>query len=457
MTRLLTILVLSCAASAGPTLTVRATDAASGVPLDGLKCGLVDKAGVVRASNFPAAYAGKRPTAGDVLYVYRRGYHLAKVRLDGTETTVSVALDRTDTRSSTVRIEGAGPAARWWLQVFVQAEGRWKKGPIEDRYRIEVTGHSQVVRYGAGTRCGVFVFGVHGLIWPMRAHLRAGREFVCSWERQRKIALRGKNLHAAAFVVDLLNVPAIPPERIDAWLWHMKAPWWLSNQISEDRKWLHLYPDVRFHVFATPHGLPAYRYVTANVDQLDFTAQPKVRMIQDVPLLDGRPLRPGTRLAVGKLDIIALHYLDQCRVSGCVMRVPKRWQPVRFASANWLTAWHTETGLSHFAWEPDRRPTTRSYPGAIVVSTPAGSGLRGRASVFTTWRGSGRVRGGPADKELSRSIGEHPTRFRGLPPGRYAIAFGLSAKGKPKSLEHTVEATITAEEPVVRLVLAPPK
>jgi hypothetical protein len=104
---------------------------------------------------------------------------------------------------------------------------------------------------------------------------------------------------------------------------------------------------------------------------------------------------------------------------------------VSLAAADWLTAWHPQTGLAHLEWPADRPPQGSAYKGLVVVTSPPGFSVAGTVSVYPVWKGTGRVRSLHPDDLLRQSFdGTDRLRFPGLRPGRYALRIAVKLRAK---------------------------
>jgi len=461
------------AARSPPPLTLELHDAATGKPVSDVRCGLVDAAsGEVYARFRGVRYAGARaPAAGDLLFVYRRGYDLLEVTLARGARPVRAAL-RPVTDAFDLVVGGeAAAGVRFRVHLVHRVLGRRLTNPVRDAPVIEARGPRVRLALPRGMRTSVTVESDDGIVWPFNFWAAPGGVQRLGWEPPRKVALR-IDADVAPFgassiecLEDRLWDPAVSRGHVDAWRFRLTWPDWLDDQIVARPAAIAVSPDVPFHLFAVLDGRPVYRFVTRGDDVLDLRRPFRVARVAARPQVDGEPVPEASILAPGRLDAFTLltvasgaHALRNC----CRTLGPpdEPWTAVSLPASAWLTVWRPGLGVAHLRWRAGQRPAGESYPGTLVVRSPPGHSARGVVSIWPIWRGRG-LTTIPALGRLRRDLdGRGTARFRGLHPGHWALlAEAVLTAPEPGSTEipaaRTLEFDVTKDRPAATLTLRP--
>ena len=424
MRRAILLLLWGSAAahSAEPLLTVRAVDARTGASLDGVRCGLVEGKRVY--ARFDGRYSGPRhPREGDILYVHRSGYDLARVVL-GEARNLRVPLERCRARME-VRLAGTPERFAYRLDILFRPEG-WRRDPPVEEVVVQTVSRPllrRAIPRGMVAHC-MATAPAGSILWPVHFALRPGKTQVLRHDPPRVVRVlsdpEGSRPGDATYMADRLWSPKVHPLRVDAWRWAMIRPWWLTNGFNQDNSVLRLLPDVPFHVFARHGNQPFYRHVGPKDAALDLRGPARLKSVPRRPVINGAPAPEGTLLGPGRLDSFTLLYVAAERqLRGCTHRLGPPgdpWAPLSLPDHDWLTAWHPRLGLAHLRWGGDRPPVGRTYPGVLVFRFPDGVAT-GWIVLFRTWGGRGTVRTSvpPLARRVLDKVGH--VRFSGLMPG----------------------------------------
>jgi len=413
----------AAAHSAEPLLTVRAVDAGTGTSLDGVRCGLVEGKSKSVYARFDGRYSGPRhPREGDVLYVYRSGYDLARVVLAEARD-LRVPLERCRARME-VRLAGAPERFAYRLDILFRPEGSKRDPPVEE-VAVQTVSRPllrRAIPRGMVAHC-MATAPAGSIVWPVHFALRPGKTQVLRHDPPRVLRVLsdpGSRPGDATYMADRLWSPKVHPLRVDAWRWAMIRPWWLTNGFNQDHSVLRLLPDVPFHVFSRRELEPFYRHFGPKDAALDLRGPARLKSVAGRPVINGALAPEGTWLGPGRLDSFTLLYVHSERqLRGCTSRLGplgESWSPPSLPENDWLTAWHPVLGLSHLRWRANRPPVGRTYPGVLVIRFPDGVAT-GWIVLFRTWGGSGRVRTSvpPLARRDVDKAGE--VRFSGLMPG----------------------------------------
>jgi hypothetical protein len=463
-------LFASSPAGAGePILSVRVLDQETGQVIPDPKCALVDPSRrIVRASFEGLVYrGGVMPRAGDALFVYRRGYDLARLALEPGERSVTARLRRA--RTCAVR-SPPGDYEPIRVAVSLQKHG-WERPPIQDTYRTELPAGGRLeVPVAAGLQPFVVMVGdeeVH-CAWPKAFWIRAGGEYDVNVESPRRLEVRrdGKlppiRITGVAIFPDLLWNPPFEPDRIDAWRSATFVPGWLTREFQAGGESMRVLPDAPSHLFARLDRQPVYRYVSRKGKVLDLRRPFGTKLVARRPLVDGCPVPAGTVLAPGRLDMYTVMELWNQRSVRCCYRTERAdeeaWPEVSLPPSKWLTIWHEDLGLAHAAWRRGCAPKGRLYPGQFTVTVPEGFSATGYVAAYPTWKGAGEWKFTAVASHLRRRLeGRRSVRFPGLRPGHYGYDLEATlteaATGRVVKLEQKREISITEEDlaPVYRL------
>ena len=454
---------------AKPVLLVDARDARDGRNLTGLICALVQPPDEDAYAQFEgSSYTGpRRPRSGDVLLVYRRGYDLGRVVLTGKERGVAVRLAPAR-HSGVFVIEGEGADALMArrglkLQILLKSTRRRRPGAVRDSYVLRPEGKRITLTWGEGMHLVPLAEADEGILWPLMRGPDPGEEVVLHYDRGRLVSVvRDPARPAAAPFVecfpDLLWTPPVSPEQVNAWRWHLNGPGWLRKSFAQGDPQLRLVPDVPFHLFLLSDGEWIYRHAPAGAEKLDLRNPFALRPISVRPRLDGKPIRSGTILAPGRLDLYTVSAVAERgrMAAGLTFEVPtdREWPEISLPTAAWLTAWHPEEGLAHLAWKPDGTAEGSAYRGLVVVSAPTGWSGSGYVSLYPVWKGAGGLQTTPPDKDLRRALeGGRSVGFRGVAPGRYAVDIRVrlihAKSGVEREVGRVAEFDVTEKRPVV--------
>lgn len=452
-----------------PVLRIDARDAESGQPLTGLICALVQPPDEDAYAQFEgSSYAGRRrPLSGDVLLVYRRGYDLARVVLTGGETGVAVRLTSAS-HSGAFVIKGEGADALLArrglvLRILLKSTLRRRPGAVRDSYLLRPEVKRIAVNWGEGMHLTPMAEADEGILWPLMRGPDPGEEVVLHYDRGRLLSVvrdpaRSRTAPFVECFPDLLWTPTAPPEQVNAWRWYLNGPGWLRESFARNDPAVRLVPDVSFHLFLLSEGEWIYRHAPAGSEELDLRNPFALRPISARPRLDGKPIRSGTVLAPGRLDLYtASAVAERGRMAaGLTFEVPTdgEWPEISLPTAAWLTAWHPEEGLAHLAWKPDGTAEGSAYRGLVVISAPAGWTGSGYVSMYPVWKGAGGLQTTPPDKELRRTLeGGRSVGFRGVAPGRYAANIRVhlvhGKSGVQREVGRVTEFDVTESKPVV--------
>jgi hypothetical protein len=427
--RCLTIaIVLACVsarAAAGEEVAVRVTDAETGKAVVAFECAVFDPASSsVRCRSSSGSCAGP-VRAGERLYVYARGYDVLVVDLTEDQKSVTGTMTRCADRC-TIRSAADGVVQVLESQV---AAGFGGDGPVRVRTEHEVGADPVTVMLPRGAVTSLIVTGPDGaLYWPLVSRPQPEEAIVVRRETARLLRVRFPGSPEVAPVLcfpDYSRQPGVEGARVDAWRWSLNRPGWLRDRFARGDGRIHVLPDVPFHVFLRVNDVPHYRYVTREIGAIDFRT-PAVRSVASRPVVDGVPVVQGALVAPGRLDLLALSELVHARAwergfAYLTGDPGAAWEAPSLPDAAWLTVWDRSRGVAYIAWKEGAALAGETEAGAVDVVVPERVEVRGTLSLVPVWRGAGAVRTVPPDEALRRSADGSRTRFRGLPPGRYAL------------------------------------
>ena len=454
----------SPAGAGEPILTIRVLDQETGRELSDPQCALVDPVRRVARAKFRGwTYSGDvTPRAGDELFVYRRGYDLARVALDPSERTVTARLRRA--RTCVVRV-GSGDHPGMELAV-VTALKAWQPSPILDEHRVALPADGRLeVPVPEGLQPFIVVLDGEHCAWPKAFWVQAGGAYDVTVESPRLLrVLRDAQPPRVGTSVetylDLLWDPPFERARVDAWR-NMAAfeSGWLAEAFRKAGEFMSVLPDAPFHLFVVLDNRPVYRYVSRRDEVLDLRRPFRTKVVAHRPIVDGRPVPPGTVLAPGRLDRYAVSDLTSPSGSG---RFHHRtadvavWPEIRLPPSEWLTIWHPDHGLAHVAWREGRTPRGRTYPGRLTVTAPEGFRATGYVLAYPTWPGEWRVT--PVTARLRRDFGgSRSISFPGMRPAHYGLDIQVTltevVTGRVAHLQQLREITVTEKDlsPTYRL------
>jgi hypothetical protein len=434
-------------------LVVDARDATDGRKLSDLRCALAQPQQPEPYAWFDGdRYSGERtPRAGDHLYVYHRGHDLARVELRDSRT-VQVRLQPAGL-SCEVVITGEGVdelLARRGLRMghVLKTTRQRREGMVRDSFERNPTAPRLTVKWGRGMHLSTLCEADAGLVWPVVWRARPDDKVVLHYERGRRLSVRRgpAQRRPASFVEclpDLLWKPGATPKQIDAWRWHLNGPGWLRDPFLKSSESVHLLPEIPFHLFVQLGEERLYRYVAPGADEIDLRDPFGSRPVRERPCLDGKPVRAGTILAPGRLDLYSIAAIAslRSRAEGFCFEVSAdgEWPEVFLPGSVWLTAWHPEEGLAHFEWSPDGTTEGAPYRGLVSFTAPDGWTATGYVSLYPVWRGAGGVRTTPPDQNLRRRFeGGRGVAFRGVAPGRYAADIRVCLRHEESGAEREV-------------------
>jgi hypothetical protein len=461
---------LACAARAGdPLLSVRALDARTGTLLKRTVCALVDGETKKGYAEFErSAYEGERaPRAGDLLYVYVRGYDLARRTLGKRQRELEVRL-RKATGTARLRIRGDLPAGTFAeARILLTADGPWRRGPVGDDYAVDVAGPLTAVVCPRGMRVRSLTVARTGLVWPLSARLAAGEETVVNYDAPARIAVEApdgffRRNRVIAFPDRHAPAPA-NVLRVDAWRWAVGGFRWFEECLRDGGRRLDLAPRVPVNVFVVDRRRATFVRVDPGDKQVRFGAFRR-RRVAARPLVDGAPAPGGARLAPGHLDSVAMAAVSDRRdgAAACHHELgapDEPWPEVTLPAAEGLTLWHASVGLVHLDWPAAGAPRGRRFPGRLELTFPEGLVATGFARAHPTWRGTGGARSDLPYNLYRASL----TRDRGavlpfLRPGTWELHIEVSLMGPDGAAAGKVERLFDCEvsdRRATRLLLEP--
>ncbi|MHC4666961.1 MAG: hypothetical protein ACYTFD_01025 [Planctomycetota bacterium] len=449
------------AGAAEPTLAVQVLDHGTGRAIPDPQCALVEPAGrTVRARFTGATYQGSAaPRAGDELFVYRRGYDLARVLLAEGQRTATARLRpaRDGVLVLRNRREGDPEIA---VAVVTKMPRDWGETPVRDSYRSALRDGRLTLPIARGLRTFVVLApDRRHVVWPPLFTVTGGETYEVTLDRPRRIRVErdweALPVYAGrlAFLPDILWKPPLAATRIDAWRLYTGQISWLEADLVAGRAYLDVLPNAPFHFFGHLEGRPVYRYVGRGDDVLDLRRPFPLKAVTARPVVDRAPVPAGTVIAPGRLDLLTVTNLwsERHRLEGCLFRTAPRaqgWPDVRLAPADWLTIWHEDLGLAHVRWEEGQPPAGTTYPGRLTVTLPAGFTATGYVSAYPVWKGTGQLRSVPSEELLRRHFdGRRELRFPGLRPAQYGLCIRVvlteRRTGRTFPLQHRLEVPVT--------------
>lgn len=294
------------------------------------------------------------------------------------------------------------------------------------------------------------------LVWPATVWPEPGAEVVLHTRRHRSVTVcvpagigAGDEVRISV-IPDRDSIPLTDPQQTDALEQAAATGASFAAGKGPSVAVPHLLP-MSYHVLASAGRRCAYGHFDESATTVDLGADWTSRTIAGAPRLGGETAAPGTLVAPGRLDMVAVAGLSRpifASFAGAFhVCGPAPEAAFELPRSEWVTVWHPEVGLAHVRPPADGRIDAPAGPGEVVFVAPKGQTLTGSATVWSFRRGTGAVFTLPQAFGLQRTFdGVTRARVRGLWPGdyRFVWSFRCSASG---TVSDRGEVRITADAP----------